>query len=298
MPETMSPGYAAAEREAYRSVRRACDAALDSMALRVELARRITRLIPTEASYFATVHPRSATLDDVVTDDAFDEIERGFFEAAYRPTDVERALDLTRSGRVADTQSSSAMTDWMRGVGLGRELRAAFGLGDEPGGVFVALRERRSRAFGEHDVAFLRRVAPHIARALRRAALVDAARVARLADVSPNVRETAGVSPGVVVMDDRWRITQWTPAAEAQLADLADATDATAAPTSAIVDFVRRQRAAGAAKGVSFLSVQGRSGRWYTLRAAITEPDELGRSSTVVIITPARSGARARLPGA
>ena len=237
-------------------------------------------------------------LADVVAEDAFDEIARGFLEAAYRPVDVERTLELTRSGRVADTQPSSAMMDWMRSVGLGRELRAAFGLGDEPGGIFLALRERRSHAFGEHDVAFIRRIAPHIARALRRAALVDAARVARFADVEPNERETFDLAPGVVVMDDHWRITQWTPAAEAQLADLADATDATSAPTSAIVDFVRRQHASGGAKGVSFLSVPGRSGRWYTLRAALTEPDELGRSSTVVIITPARSAERARLPRA
>jgi hypothetical protein len=298
MPETMSPGYAAAEREAYRSVRRACDAALGSMALRVELTRRITRLIPTEASYFGTFHPRGAMLDDVVAEEAFDEIERSVFEAAYRPTDVERARDLARSGRSADTQPSSAMTDWMRSVGLGRELRAAFGFGDEPGGIFLALRERRSRSFGEHDVAFIRRIAPHIARALRRAALVDAARVARLADVEPNERETVGLTPGVIVIDDHWRIAQWTPAAEPQLADLADATDATATPTSAIVEFVRRQRASGGARGVSFLSVPGRSGRWYTLRAALTEPDELGRSSTVVIITPARGGERARLPRA
>jgi len=298
MPETMSPRYAAAEREAYRSVRRACDAALDSMALRVELIRRITRLIPTEASYFGTINPRTALLDDVVGGDAFDEVERAFFEAAYHVTDVERAVDLARSGRVADTRSSSAMTDWMRSAGFGRELRAAFGLGDEPGGIFLALRERRSHPFGEHDVAFIRRIAPHIARALRRAALVDAARVARFADAEPNEREAIDLAPGVVVMDDHWRITQWTPAAEAQLADLADATDATSAPTSAIVDFVRRQHASGGAKGVSFLSVPGRSGRWYTLRAALTEPDELGRSSTVVIITPARSGERARLPRA
>jgi hypothetical protein len=35
-------------------------------------------------------------------------------------------------------------------------------------------------------------------------------------------------------------------------------------------------------------TVQGNSGRWYTVRAALSEPDELGRSSTVLIITPAR----------
>ena len=65
--------------------------------------------------------------------------------------------------------------------------------------------------------------------------------------------------------------------------------DATTGPTTAIVDFLRRQRAARGAMGVSFLSVRGRSGRWYTLRAALTEPDELGRSSTVLIITPANT---------
>jgi hypothetical protein len=292
MPETMSPGYAAAERDAYRGVRRACDAGLDSTTLRVELTRRVRGLIPAEASYFGSVNRHTALLDDLVGEDASDGIEWHLFEAAYPRTDAERTIELARSGRVVDTDSSAGMSEWMRGAGFGRQLRAAFGLGDEPGGVFLALRERRSRAFGEHDVAFLRRIAPHIARALRRAALVDAARVKRLEDLEPNDTAGADLTPGVVLIDDRWRITQWTRAAEAQLADLADATDATSGPTSAIVDFLRRRRASGGATGVSFLSVQGRSGRWYTLRAALTEPDELGRSSTVVIIAAAKTRRR------
>ena len=287
MPETMSAGYAAAEHEAYRGVRRACDAGLDSTTLRIELARRVRSLIPAEASYFGSVNRHTALLDDLVGEDASAGIEWGLVEASYSRTDAERAIELARSRRVVDTGSSAGMSAWMHGAGFGRQLRAVFGLGHEPGGVFLALRERRSRAFGEHDTAFLRRIAPHVARALRRAALVDAARVARLADLAPNDTTTADLAPGVVVIDDRWRITQWTRAAEAQLADLADATDATSAPTSAIVDFLRRQRAARGATGVSFLSVYGRSGRWYTLRAALTEPDELGRSSTVLIVTPA-----------
>jgi hypothetical protein len=172
----------------------------------------------------------------------------------------------------------------MRSAGVGRELRAAFALGDGPGGVWLALRERRARAFGEHDLAFLRRIAPHIAGALRRAALVDAAQVVRLEDPDDAARSSER-TPGVVVIDDRWRITQWTPAAEAQLADLADDSRA----TSAIIDLVARQRTSGGVSGVGLLSVRGRSGRWYTLRAALAEPDELGRTSTVLIITsPAR----------
>ncbi len=295
MPETMSAGSAAAEREAYRGVRRACDAGLDSTTLRVELARRVRGLIPAEASYFGSVNRHTALLDDLVGEDASAGIEWDLVEASYSPLDVEHAIDLARSGQVVDTGSPAGMSEWMHGAGFGRQLRAAFGLGHEPGGVFLALRERRSRAFGEHDTAFLRQIAPHVARALRRAALVDAARVTRLADLAPNDTTSVDVTPGVVVVDDRWRITQWSRAAEAQLADLADATAATSAPTSAIVDFLRRQRASRGATGMSFLSVYGRSGRWYTLRSALTEPDELGRSSTVLIITPANNRRRSRL---
>jgi len=137
------------------------------------------------------------------------------------------------------------------------------------------------RPFGEHDLAFIRRIAPHIAGALRRAALVDAAQVARLEDLADATRRSKPI-PGVAVIDDRWRITQWTAAAEAQLADLADG----GAATSAIINLVARQRTSGGATGVALLTVRGRSGRWYTLRAALAEPDELGRSSTVLIITP------------
>ena len=287
MPETMSAGYAAAEREAYRGVRRACGAGLDSTALRVELTRRVRGLIPAEASYFGSVNRFTALLDDLVGDDVSTEVERDLVEASYSPADAERAIDLARSGQVVDTDASAAMSAWMRDAGFGRQLRAAFGFGHEPGGVFLAFRERGSRAFGEHDTAFLRHIAPHIAGALRRAALVDAARMTRLGDLTPNDDTSPGLAPGVVVIDDRWRITQLTRAAEAQLADLADATDATSAPTTAIVDFLRRHRTAGGSTGVSFLSLRGRSGHWYTLRAALTEPDELGRSSTVLIITPA-----------
>jgi hypothetical protein len=296
MPETMSAGYPAAEREAYRSVRRACDAGLDSTTLRVELTRHVMGLIPAEASYFGAVRRHTALLDDLVGEDASAEIARDLLEASYSPRDAQRAIALARSGEVVDTDATAGMSDWMHGAGFGRQLRAAFAGGQELGGIFLALRERHSRAFGEHDTQFLRRIAPHIARALRRAALVDAARVTRVAPLAPNDTTSTDLAPGVVVIDDRWRITHSTRAAGTQLADLADATDATSAATTAIVDFLRRHRAARGATGVSFLSLRGRSGRWYTLRAARTEPDELGRSSTVLIIAQANtrgSGSRA-----
>ena len=289
MPETISPLYVAAEREAYRSVRRACNAGLGTAVLRAEVRRRITRLIPAEASYVSTLDPRTGRLTSLSGEGAPVEIERQYVEYVYPRADSAPTVELARSDRRVTTESSGEMATLMREAGLRRELRSVFAVGAEPLGLWLALRERSSRSFGEHDVAFLYRIAPHVARALRRAALVDAARVATLEDDASEVTDR---TPGVVVIDDRWRVVQWTASAEAHLADLADASAATLAPTSAIVDFITRQRASGSASGVGLLSVQGRSGRWYTLRATIAEPDEFGRSSTVVIISPARRTAR------
>src|SRR5688572_1040717 len=215
MPETMSAEYAAAEREAYRGVRRACDAGLDSMTLRTEVRRRIARLIPSEATYFNSLDPHTGLLADLAGEGAPAEVERRFLELVYPIVDAERTIDLARSGRVVTTESSEEMTGLMRDAGFGRELRAAFALDDEPRGMWVALREGSSRPFGEHDVAFLHRIAPHIARALKRAALVDAARVASLESDARARRELA---PGVIARADHWRRRQSTAAAGPPLA--------------------------------------------------------------------------------
>src|SRR4029450_6447776 len=117
MPETMSAGYAAAEREASRSVRRACDAGLDSTALRVELTRRVMGLIPAEASFFGSLNRVTALLDDLVGEDTSADIEWHLLDAAYSRTDAERAIDLARSGEVVDTGVSAG------GVGGGGEAQ-------------------------------------------------------------------------------------------------------------------------------------------------------------------------------
>jgi hypothetical protein len=291
MPETMGPGYAAAEWLAYRSVRRACVAGLDSITLRAELTQRVTRLSPAEASWFGTLDPRTGRREQVSGVDVPD-VERRFFDAVYPLDGAERMGDLTGTERAVTTDTTPGMATLMHRAGLGRELRAMFAAGNESGAMWLALRERRSRPFGEHDVAFVRRIAPHVAGALRRAALVDAAEMVEVDDYEDNLQDPGDRVPSVVVIDDRWRVTHATAAAGAHLADLADATQATSTPTSVLIDLVARQQASGGRAGVVLASVRGRSGRWYTLRAALSEPDALGRASTVVIIAPARRDTR------
>jgi len=287
MPETMGPGYAAAEWQAYRSVRRACVAGLDSITLRAEITQRVTRLIPAEASWFGTLDPRTR-LPAQVADVGLSEVERRFFDAVYPLDTAEGAVDLAGSERAVTTETTPEMATLMHRAGLGQELRAMFAADNERGAVWLALRERHSRPFGVHDIAFVRRIAPYVAGALRRAALVDAAELVEAPSDADGETEPLERAPGVVVIDDRWRVTHATAAAEAHLADLADATPATSKATSVLIDLITRQRASGGRPGVMLASVRGRSGQWYTVRAALSEPDAFGQSSTVLIITPAR----------
>lgn len=108
---------------------------------------------------------------------------------------------------------------------------------------------------------------------------------------------------GVLVLDDRGRITARSASARAQLADLTatGATDTGNAPgdapsdalPSAIIDLLGQvmtlSDSDGPPAGVS--RVRGRSERWYTLRAIRAEPSATGESATgesatIILIEP------------
>jgi DNA-binding CsgD family transcriptional regulator len=126
----------------------------------------------------------------------------------------------------------------------------------------------------------MRRVAPWIARGLRTAALAAAADHVESSSDAPG----AGAIPGVVVVDARNRVTQRTPAAAGQLADLSDdGAPSDQLPTCLAGLLARQRRGAGDS---AELRVPGRSGRWYSVRATLTEPDEHGRTSSVLIVAP------------
>lgn len=296
----MREGTAGAERDAFRCVKRACYAGLDSVTLRQEVARRAARVLPSEALAIATADPDTGLMTHTVRDGIPPGFVREFLRVIYPYHEAQLMLDLARSGRVVSADSSPAFKSVMRSVGLEHELRATLSVGPSLWGIWCSLREAGSCSFGDREAAFLRRIAPHIAQGLRAAALLAAGSAA---DGPAGHGGRPERAPGVVVIDAGGRITLRTAAATDHLTDIADVGEATDLPLAVasvvgcVRDPVRYARTAlddDRPLG-GCLRVRGRSGRWYTLRASLAEPDALGESAVVVIIAPVERGEVASL---
>ena len=154
------------------------------------------------------------------------------------------------------------------------------------------MRARGDRPFDESDARFVRRLAPHIGRALRHASLVEAA----LTPPSGGTPATDGTSdaPGVLTLDARGVTLVRTAAAEAILEDLSDddrsRSDLPGALAGVLTQLQWRHTRASLDTESPLggaLRVRGRSGRWYTLHASLTEPGPTGDAVTVVVLAPA-----------
>ena len=101
--------------------------------------------------------------------------------------------------------TSPRYRDIMRPVGLGDELRAALVVGGHCWGYMCLHREDGAVGFTAAEADLLRRLAPHIAHALRQAVLLHPA--------VPAVSHR----PGVVVLDEHMELVASTPEADALL---------------------------------------------------------------------------------
>jgi DNA-binding CsgD family transcriptional regulator len=284
------------EEAVFRSVKRACYAGLDLVALRTEVARRIARLIPYEAYSFPTTDPDTGLLTHAVGEGVPDRLIRGYVEEVYVHEQAELILDRVRTGETVALATSELFRELLHKERLEHEMNTILCAGGHLQGYLCFLRESRSRGYDQREIRFMRRIAPHVARGLRAAATLD---VASAGDASVGVPPSgAHAPPAVVVLDAKGRATLRSTPAAAYLADLADIGLATGETPYALLSATallrtheRRARTEqGDAPQDSALRVRGRSGRWYTLRAAGTEPDVAGESCTVVTIEPVVAG--------
>jgi DNA-binding CsgD family transcriptional regulator len=278
------------EEGALRSVKRACAAGLDSVTLRTEVARRIAAVVRHDAYSFATADPDTGLLTHVVAEGVPERTARAYVELVYPHQEAERLLDRVRSGEDVSTRTSALFAEMLQAAGMSRELNTNLCAGDGLWGNLCLLRESGSAAYTGREQRFMRRIAPHLARGLRTAATLDAAETA---GVLPAGLEPGPAAPGVVVVDDRGRIVLQSAAASTQLDDLADVGvkvgEIPYALRSAVALLNARQRQAAEddAPGDAALRVRGRSGRWYTLRASLSEPTAAGDAHVILTIEPA-----------
>jgi DNA-binding CsgD family transcriptional regulator len=275
-----------AERAALRSVRRACYAGLDSLTLRQELGYRVAPVVRFEACAFMSTDPDTGLFTHGWGERLPESLVESYMTGVY-PQEVVHFVDLARSGETVSTRRSEALLEVLRAVGLELVMHAVFAVDDRMYGSWCQFRESRSGGFAEPDARFMKAIAPHVARGLQLAATVEEA-------LRPDAAADAD-APGVLVLDARRRITLRSGAATAQLADLSDSGMARAggarggALPSAVVSVLTRLAAAHVrATGPlsAELRAQGRSRRWYTLKATLAEPDAAGSCATVVVIEP------------
>jgi DNA-binding CsgD family transcriptional regulator len=165
-------------------------------------------------------------------------------------------------------------------------MRGALTTGTELWGGLCLTQEKGRADFEAREVAFLRRIAPHMGAGLRAATLQQ-----ELHDD----RNSADDAAGVLVLDESGLIIQHNAAAKRRLQELGDLGarwregEGLPAPIWTVLGALKRALKPDTDRdlnGSPQLRIRGRSGRWLTLQASRTEPTLTRPSESVVIIAP------------
>lgn len=277
-------------------VRRLCYSGLDGETLLKEAAERMRRAVPLDVYCMHTNDPSSGLITGgVLSEPGYASLARVALERAQFEDDVtpfgwmvERrlaALSLSEStgGR---RERALRYREVMVPLGLEHEVRGVFAQDGELWGSFTAMREPKSPDFDAREIAFFRRVAPHLAAGLKAATIRSNA-----------LAEPYGYdSPGVLVLDRMGRVVQLAGNAGRWLGELgglrpgwkegADLPSAVVSLTGAL----RRALEAGTERdenNVPRVLARTRSGQWLALHGALPEPVDGRGGETMIVIEPA-----------
>jgi DNA-binding CsgD family transcriptional regulator len=199
---------------AERAVLRVCRGGLDVTELQRQVLATLRRAMTIDAAFFATADPETLLFTGAHSEDPLIAIAPMFLDNEIGGRDVNTFTELVHAPghvRSLDTATHSAWgdspryRDIMRPVGLGDELRAALVVGGHCWGYLCLHREDGGLGFTAAEAELLRRLAPHIAHALRQAVLLHRA--------VPEVSHR----PGVLVLDEQMELVASTPDADALL---------------------------------------------------------------------------------
>ena len=281
-------------------VRRLASAGLDGPELLRRVARGLRRAVPFDAYCASTYDPASSLITHGIAEGMEGEADDGnvFFDRVYFEEDLDETRAMVREGRPVQVLSESTGGRLDRSVRY-RELLKPFGFAHEVGSVFTdgnawggmdLIRGADTPDFSRREVSLLRRVAPHVGAGLKAAALRNTAR-----DDGKENHGAAGI-PGVLNLDRDGRIVSHTPAAERWLAELDDLhpgwrESSPPIPVKMVAGALRRSLSPATDSETNLLPrvrVRGRSGRWISLHASLSESADGQPGQTVVVIGPAR----------
>jgi DNA-binding CsgD family transcriptional regulator len=281
----------------FAEAKRLCYTGLDSPTLLHEVAGRLGRVVPFEAYCAWSNDPLSGLMTHLVHDGLLGENEgRTYLEHVYFEEDLheQRRMVQSRSpvvllSEVTEGKLERALRcrEITSPLGLGYELLSVCSAGQAQWGGITLIRERGRPDFDAREVTLLHRIIPHLSSGLKAAVLC------KQASADPE-RES---DPGVLVLDDRGQVIQYTEAAERWLRDLGDLGagwlegEGLPAPVWMVLGTLRKALKPENDRdlnGVPSVRVQTRSGRWLTFHGARTESRPGREGETMVIIEPSR----------
>ena len=288
----MSPG-AAVEERIFSEIRRLSLSGLDEATLLREVIARLRHAVPIDTYRALKFDPLSGLPTGSFTDEPYQPARaRYFLEHIYFEDDVlefnwmarnRHPVALLSEATGGNLERSLHWRELLGPEGFGHEARGVFTVGQELWGAHCAIRERGRPDFSPHEVALMRRIAPHLGAGLKAGVLRSRA--------SPE--DNGDSTPGVLVLDQRGRVLHYTAAAERWLRNLADLGPgwregeglpvAIWSAVGALRRALRPQKERDRAS-VPRVCVRARSGRWLTLHASMSESQHLGSPGEIVIV--------------
>jgi DNA-binding CsgD family transcriptional regulator len=284
----------AMEERVFAEVKRLCYSNLDAPALHRRALGSLARVVPFDGSCAHDADPASGLGMRMYLDPSHDGNLRLFLEQVYFEDDVNDFNWMIRTGRAVARLSEATGGHVERSLryraslaprGFHYDLRAVYASGREHWGGVSIFRDRGRCDFGEREATFIRRLTPHLAAGLKAAALRAQAPLA-------STRE----GPGVLVLDERGRIAQFTPNGEHWLRELCelgpDWRDGHALPAAvwlavgALRHALKPETEHDLAR-VPRIATQTIKGRWLHLQAALAEARDGRTGDTVIVIEPA-----------
>jgi DNA-binding CsgD family transcriptional regulator len=262
---------ASMERQATALIGR-CYAGLDTAELRDEILRRLRRILPVDAAFFATVDPMTLLFTSAAADEPLDAATPLFLDNEFGRDDVNKFAALAESADpVASLDratrgkrpASARYREIMGPLGFGDELRAAFVTKNGCWGVLCLHREDASHGFDASEIDLIRRISPHLAEGLRRAVTIG--------PVAASEADAAG--PGVIVLDASLAVVSMNQQAERWLSEIGEAswpsTSELPIPVyAAAAGLVRLENAPATAQPPATVRLRSRAGVWLSLHAS------------------------------
>jgi DNA-binding CsgD family transcriptional regulator len=264
------------------------DQTLEPIELIAEVATRLRRVVPYDGAGWTTTDPETLMPTALLSEGAPDEIALRLLDEELRTPDMNKFVDLAVAERPVatlrvSTQGRLELSPRHRSVheplGLGDELRAACRVGDATWGGVCMSRADDAGDFTSEEVRYVEEIAAQLGRGLRRS----------LARPPSDLDLESIRTPGMLVMDEHWRVESSTGEAQRWLSRLAASDGGFDLPCSVVAVAIQAQVLAeceGRARPAR-ARVRLSTGGWLLVHAAVLHDADGSPTRTGVMFEPA-----------